>query len=154
MAEGGETFFVDLFNANGAPIAHAQATGAIFDPGNFFALVPCRLVDTRNAAGPYGGPALTAGTTRNFVLAGQCGIPAEARAVSVNVTVTAPTAAGNVRLFAAGTALPLVSTLNYSAGQTRGNNGVVGVSATGLAIRAAQASGTVHVIVDVNGYFE
>jgi hypothetical protein len=69
----------------------------------------------------------------------------------VNVTVTSPSVAGNLRLFAAGAAVPLVSTLNYSAAQTRGNNAVVGVGATGLAVRAVQASGSVHAILDVNG---
>ncbi len=152
--EGVETFFVNLSNASGASIATSQATGSIFDPGSFFALVPCRVLDTRNPNGPYGGPALTANQTRSFVVAGRCGIPASARAISVNVTVTGPTAAGNVRLFAAGAPVPLVSSLNYSAGQTRGNNGVVGLSATGLAIRAVQGAGTTHVILDVNGYFE
>jgi hypothetical protein len=31
---------------------------------------------------------------------------------------------------------------------------VVGLSATGVAVRAVQASGSVHVILDVNGFFE
>jgi hypothetical protein len=152
--ESPETFFVNLSNASGAAIAEAQAVGTIYDPGNFFTLAPCRILDTRNPTGAYGGPALAANATRNFVTSGQCGIPATARAISVNVTVTSPTVAGNLRLFAAGTTAPLVSTLNYSAAQTRGNNAVVGLSATGVAIRAVQPSGSVHVILDVNGYFE
>jgi hypothetical protein len=153
--EGAETFLVDLTNATGGPsIARNQAVGTLHDPGVFFSLVPCRVLDTRDPVGPYGGPALNAGATRNFALAGRCGIPASARAVSLNVTVTGSTAAGNVRLFAAGAAVPGVSTQNYAAGQTRGNNAVVGISATGLAVRATQPSGTAHLIVDVNGYFE
>jgi len=45
--------------------------------------------------------------------------------------------------------------VNYSAGQTRGNNAIIltGPSA-GLAVRCNQASGTTHAILDVNGYFE
>jgi hypothetical protein len=153
--EGSETFFVNLTNASGAPIARSQATGSVFDPGAFFTLVPCRVLDTRNPNGPYGGPVLAANSTRNVALAGQCGLPAAARAVSLNVTVTGATAAGNLRLFPAGTALPLAATLNYAPGLTRANNTVVGLSAAGLAIRAVQAAGTsAHVIIDVNGYFE
>ena len=34
----------------------APATGAL----DFYTLTPCRLLDTRNAAGPYGAPALFA----------------------------------------------------------------------------------------------
>jgi hypothetical protein len=155
LAEGTEAFLVNLGNASGSAIAYGQARGLIFDPGNFFTLLPCRLLDTRDPAGPYGGPALAAGQTRSFALGGRCGIPPSARAVSLNVTATQPTAGGNLRLYAAGLALPLVSSLNYAAGQTRGNNAVVGLSAAGgLAIRCAQPSGTTHVIVDVNGYFE
>jgi hypothetical protein len=153
-AEGSEAFLVNLGSASGAAIAHGQARGVIFDPGNFFTLVPCRLLDTRNPAGTYGGPALGAGQTRVLPVAGQCGIPGSARAVAFNVTVTQPSAGGNLRLFAAGAPAPLASSLNYGAGQTRGNNGVVGLGAPGLAIRCSQASGTAHVILDVNGYFE
>jgi len=125
-------------------------------PADFFALPPCRVIDTRNPTGPFGGPSLFAGLGRTFALAdGSCAIPASARALSVNVTVTQPTAPGNLRLHPAGTAVPTVSSLNYGAAQTRGNNAIVPLSSTaGLAIYCAQASGTAHVIVDVNGYFE
>jgi hypothetical protein len=122
---------------------------------SFHTVAPCRVFDTRNPNGPYGGPALVAGQSRAFALAGRCGLPATARAVSVNVTVTGPTAAGNLRLHAAGTALPAVSSLNYASGQTRGNNAIVGLSAAGdLSVRVTQPSGSAHALLDVNGYFE
>jgi len=73
----------------------------------------------------------------------------------VNVTVVSPTVVGNLRLYPGGTPLPTVSTVNYGAGQTRGNNAIVPLSALGdLVVRCAQASGTAHFILDVNGYFE
>jgi hypothetical protein len=80
LAEGVETFRVDLSGPTGAAIAYGQATGRIHDPGNLFTLAPCRVLDTRDAAGQYGGPALVAGQSRAFTLAGRCGIPASARA--------------------------------------------------------------------------
>src|SRR5882762_7616517 len=86
-------------------------------PLNFFTLTPCRVVDTRSAGGP-----LAAGVERTFPFAGICGIPATAIAVSVNIAVTQPTAAGNVRLYPAGSLVPTSSAINYSAGQTRTNN--------------------------------
>jgi hypothetical protein len=154
LTEGVETFQVNLANASGAAIAYAQAVGRIHDPGNYFALTPCRVLDTRNPNGPYGGPALVAGQVRSFALAGPCGIPASARSVSVNVAVTQPTSSGHLVLYPGGT-LPLGSSINYSAGQTRANNAVVGLAATGqLSIRCGQASGTTHAILDVTGYFE
>ena len=121
---------------------------------SFYAVTPCRAVDTRNPA--LGGPTpVAAGADRVFTLAGACGIPLTAKAVSLNLTVTQPTAQGNVRVYPAGTLFPLVSTVNYGAGQTRANNAIASLSAFGeVAVRCSQASGTVHVIVDVNGYFE
>ncbi len=124
-------------------------------PGFYFTLPPCRVVDTRNATGVYGGPALVAGADRTFPLVGKCGLPSSAKAVSVNVTAVSPSVVGNLRLYPAGTPLPTVSTINYSGGQTRGNNAIVPLSALGhLAVRCSQASGTAHFILDVNGYFE
>jgi len=120
---------------------------------SFYTLAPCRVVDTRRAAGDLGGPALAAGETRAFPLAGACGIPAGAAALSVNVTVTQSTAAGDLAVFAAGlpAGLPLIE---YRAGQTRANNAVVRLSETGaLSVSCGQAAGTVHVIVDVTGAF-
>ncbi len=73
----------------------------------------------------------------------------------MNLTVTQPTAQGNLRLYPAGTPLPLVSSINYVAGQTRANNAIASLNGLGeLAVRCTQASGTAHFILDVNGYFE
>ncbi|MCM3875474.1 MAG: zinc-dependent metalloprotease, partial [Thermoanaerobaculia bacterium] len=66
-----------------------------------FTLAPCRAVDTRNAAGPLGGPALGAGASRTFTLAGACGIPLAARVVSANVAVVNPTAGGDLVVYPA-----------------------------------------------------
>jgi hypothetical protein len=120
-----------------------------------FTMIPCRVVDTRNPAGPRGGPGLPAGTDRTFTIAGNCGIPASARAVAVNVTVTGATAAGHLRLHPGGTAVPATSSINYSAGQARANNAIMPLSVLGeLAVFSGQASGTAHVILDVYGYFQ
>jgi len=122
---------------------------------DFFTVTPCRLADTRNADGPHGGPALSGQQDRVFVVAGQCGIPDGVGAVSVNITVTQPTEAGSLLLFPAGTQAPLASTINYSAGQTRANNAVAVLGASGdVAISCNQPVGTtVQVIIDVNGYY-
>jgi hypothetical protein len=75
--------------------------------------------------------------------------------VSANLTVTGPTAAGNCALFPAGGSASTAA-ITYSAGQTRGNNAIVGVggASAGLSIRCNQGGGTAHAILDVNGYFE
>jgi hypothetical protein len=51
--------------------------------------------------------------------------------------------------------LPLVSTINYSPGQTRANNAIAVLSASGaLTVQCDQAGGTTELIIDVNGYFK
>jgi len=117
----------------------------------FFTVSPCRVLDTRS---PASGPALAASTERAVTVGGSCGVPPTAKAVSANLTVTQPTTAGNLALFPTG-AVPSTSTLNYTAGQTRGNNAVVSLSsAAALSVRCTQAGGSAHVILDVNGYFQ
>jgi hypothetical protein len=117
----------------------------------FFTVEPCRAVDTR---GPD-GPALAAGTERVFNLTGSCSGLYGARAVSLNVTVVGADAPGNLRLYAAGGSMPTTSTVNYAAGVTRANNAVIALNAQGgLAVYVGQASGSVHLVVDVNGYFQ
>jgi hypothetical protein len=124
-------------------------------PMDFFALAPCRLIDTRNGPSPYGGPALNAGEERTFSVVGPCLVPLTARAIATNLAVSAPTAAGYLQLYPAGSAPPPTSSINYSPGQTRSNNAIVSLSDTGtLKVRCMQASGTTHVILDVTGYFE
>ena len=51
LAEGVETFRVDLAGPSGAAIAYGQATGRIHEPGNLFTVDPCRVLDTRDPAG-------------------------------------------------------------------------------------------------------
>lgn len=45
----------------------------------FYTVTPCRVFDTRNPAGAYGGPSLDGTVERIFVLANQCGIPPRPR---------------------------------------------------------------------------
>jgi glucose/arabinose dehydrogenase/PKD repeat protein len=124
-------------------------------PQDFFTLSPCRLVDTRDPAGPLGGPALEAQTTRTFALQGACGIPASARALALNVTVTGASVDGHLRLHPSDELAPSSSTVNFEAGQTRANNAVARLGTDGgLSVFCSTVSGTVHVILDVVGYFE
>lgn len=138
------------------PAFVAVTLGGVPAGAQFHTLTPCRAVDTRGAAGPYGGPALAHLGTRTFLLFGRCGIPGSAKAVAVNLTVTQSTnGPGFLTLYPAGAALPLASSINYKAGQTRANSAVMPLGATGgLNAYCQQGSGTVHFILDVYGYFE
>ena len=125
-------------------------------PVGFSFATPCRAIDTRQAAGPNGGPALSANSDRTFVLAGQCGIPSSAIALAVNVTVTQPTGPGDLRFTrGGGFPTPQTSTINYKSGQTRANNAIVWLGTSGdIVVHCEQASGGVHLVVDVSGYFQ
>jgi hypothetical protein len=122
---------------------------------DFYTLTPCRLIDTRNPAGPLGGPALKAGKTRTFVVTGVCGVPASARALSVNLTITQSAAAGYLRLLPGDqTLLPAASSINYVSGQTRANNATLQLAFDGSGgLQVFSASGT-DFVLDVNGYFQ
>jgi hypothetical protein len=134
------------------PTPTRTASGAT----SFFTLAPCRVLDTRGTAGPYGAPALPGGGDRVFRLNGQCGIPSAAKAISVNLTVTQPSAVGDLQLFASGSTLPNVAEVTYVKNQTLANNAIVRVSALGdVSVHCDQPVGsTVHFILDVNGYFQ
>jgi hypothetical protein len=125
-------------------------------PLNYFTLPPCRVVDTRDLGAPIGGPVLQGQETRPFAVGGNCGIPSGAKAISLNLTATQSSAQGNVALFPAGQPAPTVSTINYVAGQTRANNAVVSLDPSGaMAAFVGQPVGTtVHLVIDVNGYFQ
>jgi hypothetical protein len=117
-------------------------------------LTPCRIVDTRNANGPYGGPPIPGGGTRTFPLAGQCGVPPTAKAVALNLTVVQASSAGYFTAFPAAASLPLASTLNFSAGQTRANNAVLPLGAAGAISIFNGGAGAAHLVIDVTGWFE
>ena len=134
----------------------ARGQGEVPSPAlGLYTLPPCRVADTRSPVGPYGGPALAANSDRVFILWGRCGIPSTADSVTLNVTVTGATAAGDIRIFPAGSSIGIASAINYGPGKTRANNGTYNLGSTGgLVFHSDQASGSVHVILDVAGYFE
>lgn len=116
----------------------------------FHTLEPCRLVDTRQ-----GGKALSASEDRAVPVAGRCAIPAGARALAANAVSVESTDAGNLRFYRADRLVPDTSALNYGPGQVRASQTLIPLSDDGaLAVRATQAKGTTHLIIDVSGYFQ
>ncbi len=135
---------------DGAPDVGAyefRATGL-----SFYAVTPCRLVDTRGADGPALEP--SGAPDRTFTLTGgPCGVPAEARSLSVNVTVTQPAGDGNLVLYPAEHSPPVTSIVSFVTGRTRASKSLLLLSGDGAAKARNRSAGTVHLIVDVNGYF-
>ncbi len=158
---------VPLRNWTVPPYRVSDASGALstmadLSPGiGFVAVTPCRIVDTRGGGvftGAYGPPALVGNAAaRSFDInsAAHCpGIPAGADAYSLNFTLIA--AAGvfqNAFLTAwpTGGAQPVVSTLNFNAGQLEANAAIVPAGTNGSINVFVNAPG--NLLIDINGYF-
>ncbi|MBK8596273.1 MAG: hypothetical protein IPP07_01410 [Holophagales bacterium] len=145
-------------------VAEAQA-----GPYQYYAVSPCRVYDTRTglpSAGGTGGGILNTATVRTFVLRNLCGIPTDATAVSLNLTVVTPTAPqGDLRIAPYPGTFPNVSTSNYVTGETIANGAIVPMGTVvtpgtdpDFQVVAAGCfpcsnTYTFHLLVDVNGYF-
>ena len=118
----------------------------------FVPVTPCRIADTRNPTGPFGGPSLAAITSRDFSIpAGPCGIPANAVAYSLNLTVVPLGPLGYLTVWPAGQSQPIVSTLNSGDGRIKANAAIVPAGMNGAV--TVYATDPTHVIVDIDGYF-
>jgi len=118
----------------------------------FYPLTPCRMADTRTAAGPLGGPTLTGGVGRAFpLLSSTCGVPSTVQAYSLNITAVPHSSLGFLTVWPTGQAQPVVSTLNSSTGTATANAAIVPTGIGGDI--SIFVSDTADVILDVNGYF-
>ena len=99
--EGARHFHLDHL---GTPrLVTAAGTG-----GDFFTLTPCRVYDSRLQSGP-----LAAGETRTVSMSGLCGIPANASAVAVNLSVVSATTLGEMTAYPANESRPVASAISY-----------------------------------------
>lgn len=129
-----------------------DGTGTAPGAGRFTgASPPVRLADSRDAAGPWGDAPLGAGTPRSLAVAGQAGVPVDATAVVVSVTVTGGTAASFLQVAPSGTS-PGTANVLFAAGQTVGNLVTVGLGPDG-AVVLTNSLGAVDVVVDVVGWY-
>jgi hypothetical protein len=138
-----------------AGLLSAVSAAAQTGPFQFFAVPPCRVVDTRNPNSTNGGPIFNVGTQRNFAIRGNCAVPTSAKAVSLNVTITGATTGSFLTLWPSGGARPVVSTINFTQNDPALANGaIVGLSASASDLSVFNSDGNVHVILDVTGYFQ
>jgi PKD repeat protein len=120
----------------------------------YFPLAPVRLLDTRSGNGLSG--AFSVNVSRTWQIAGRGGVPANAVAVTGNLTVTGQTKAGFVSLGPIPTSNPTTSTLNFPVGDNRANGATVPLSGDGklsAVYKASSSPATTHVLFDVTGYF-
>ena len=119
---------------------------------------PVRLLDTRPGQPACDNPGnpLTAGVSRTEFARGACSgafIPSNAQAIVGNATVVNDTAtgAGYVTLYPSAALRPIVSNLNYTAGQVVANSFTVRLGDDGAFSIYALTS--THFIVDIVGYY-
>lgn len=130
-------------------------------PLPFFAIAPCRVVDTRPSqgfTGAYGPPIMAANAIRTFDInsAAHCpGIPAGAEAYSLNFTVTETAGApGDIRVFPTGSGVSTTSVLNWSfVGASALANAIIIPAGTSGAIDVLVAGFNTHLLIDINGYY-
>ena len=148
-------FYGTTYNggANGYGTAFKLSVGIVLSPVQFVSVAPCRVVDTRNTNGEFGGPALQGGTPRFFVIPDNtnCNIPATAAAYSLNVTVVPHGSLGYLTIWPTGRPQPVVSTLNSTDGRVKANAAIVPVGVS--AAVSVFASNTTDLILDIDGYF-
>jgi Bacterial Ig-like domain (group 3) len=146
----------DANNQGSASIAVGQQVNAVAPQPSlsFVPVPPCRIADTRNATGPFGGPAIQGGQTRNFAIPqSACGIPSTAAAYSLNVTVVPNGQLNYLTVWPTGQPIPTVSLLNSMDGRTKANAAIVPAGTSGSISVFAYTAATANVILDINGYF-
>ena len=117
----------------------------------FHALIPVRALDTRNDIGLSG--AFTPLVNRSLMLAGTNGLPvaAKLRAVVGGVTAVGPTSAGYLTVYPCQSVVPQVSMVQTWAGANAASV-VIGAD-DDLGRWCILTSTSMHVLVDVSGYF-
>jgi len=144
----------------------AQATFQVVDgPGPYTSLNPTRICDTRagnpshlNSApanqcnGGVGNPGspISAQGIKTISVAGELGVPADATAVVLNVTVVNPAGSGYVTAFPAGGTAPTASNINFVPGAVEPNLVEVGIGTAGDV--SFFSSARTDLVVDVEGY--
>jgi len=147
-----------------APVTEDCSTSSVtIDAGSapnataeIISLVPARLLETRSGPGlttfdglNQGGGAFAAGETRELVVAGRGGVPADAEAVMVNVTAVFPSGPGYLSVFPCGQP-PNSSSVNYDIGDVIPNMVLAKIGPDGKICIFTHAP--TDVIVDVTGY--
>lgn len=117
----------------------------------FVPLNPARLLDTRTGEGGNIS-ALSSQAMTELKVTGVGGVPFGATAVVLNVTVDAPFTAGFITAWPSGEEQPVVSNLNYVAGQTVPNLVTVKVGANGR-VNLYNSQGYTQLVADVVGYY-
>jgi uncharacterized protein (DUF1501 family) len=150
VAKLGPTGAVSFFNSDGASHIIVDLLGWYDVAGTgpaASASSPQRLMDTRDTKVKVG-----ADSTYQLKVTGVAGVPDDAKAVVVNMTVVDPTETGFLTVYPTGKPLPNASNLNFTPGRTVPNQ-VIATVGDGGKIAIYNKRGTVHVICDLVGWY-
>jgi hypothetical protein len=127
--------------------------------GPYSPLTPARICDTRAGnpsmldaapADQCNGSTVPSGGIKTISVAGDFGVPVDALAVMLNVTVVNPTGPGFVTAYPAGVTVPATSNINYTAGQVVPDLVEVGTGTNGDV--SFYSSNQADLVVDIEGY--
>jgi hypothetical protein len=124
-------------------------TGAAYVP-----LTPSRVLDSRDHTGGLG--IFSSHVAQTFQVSGAGGVPADAAAVTGNLTVTQQTSGGFLFIGPVAMNNPTSSTLNLTVGDDRANAVTMALGGTGtqsITYAAPTLGPTAQVIFDVTGFF-
>lgn len=149
----GETAVLgETLSANGAAGTDEPLTavGAAGTANKFVPVTPTRVLDTRDGTGGWWGKVPINGDLP-VAIAGTAGVPGNAAAVVLNLTVTEAEQIGFVTVFPADQGLPNASSINIEyVGQTVANLVTVPLGSGGVRIYTQMRT---HLLADVAGYY-
>lgn len=156
----GTTVNVGIVAANPTPM---QAMTGVTQPGSrnppaepYASLVPGRLLESRPGSATVDGQSLRiglrpAGSVTELQVTGSNGVPDDASAAVLNVTVTGAQGDGFVTVWPCGTDKPNASSLNFVAGQTIPNAVIPEIGVGGKVCMSTTAA--THLVADVNVFY-
>jgi alpha-tubulin suppressor-like RCC1 family protein len=147
--------FIVIFAIIGAYIISRSfaATGVVMTgaEGEYTAVTPARVLDTRNGTG--GLQPLAANTEQALKLTANAGLPAtNVSSVVVNLSAVSPQADGFITIWPSDQPKPATSSINYKAGKSITNQVTVKVGADGK-IKMLSNVGNLNVVIDVFGSY-
>jgi hypothetical protein len=144
---------VSIYNLTGNTDVVADVGGWFTDATStaggsvFYGITPARILDTRNGGAPIGP-----NTTLTVPVGGAGVVPATAKAVVMNVTVTNTTLSSYLTVWPDLVTRPTASDLNWAAGQTVPNLVIVQLGTNG-SIDLYNLQGNTDVVLDVVGWY-
>jgi uncharacterized protein YkwD len=147
LVDLGEYYALDMYNEAGVVDVIVDVIG--WFSSDFVGMRPTRMVDTRFG---FGASLVQAGTDQNVTIGGRFGVPADAKAVAMNVTAIGATEPTSLAFWPTGTPKPLVGMVAVPSAGIHGQSTIVGLELGTFSMSALV--GQVNVVIDVTGWFK